>query len=76
MHPKTGGMGSFLSVIVNKLLQWLVLHESLHGLIACQTQLVVERCSSTVTVLGSLPEQALIITQERTILHPLSSLRR
>ena len=35
---------------INKVLQWFVLHESLHGLIACQTQLVVERCSSTVTV--------------------------
>ena len=54
---------------INKVLQWFVLHESLHGLIACQPQLVVERCSSTVTVLGSLPEQALIITQERSTLH-------
>ena len=52
------------------------LQEYLDSLIFSHTEFIIKFCGILGAVLGSLPEQALIITQERTILHPLSSLRR
>lgn len=50
-------------------LEWLVLYECLHSLVACQSERVVESCSGAVAVFGTLPEQALVVAQEGSALH-------
>ena len=50
-------------------LEWNVLHKCFHSLVASQTSLIIELGGATVAVLGTLPEQALIVAQEWSTLH-------
>ena len=47
----------------------MVLHECLHGFVRCQTQALVELCCSAVTLLGTLPEETVVVAKEGGVLH-------
>lgn len=62
-------MQSGLVVYASDVSDWLVLNESLHGFVAGQSQMVVQRCRSAVAVFTALPEEPFVIAQERSTLH-------
>ena len=47
----------------------IVSYESLHCFVASQSKAVVEFGSGVVAVFGTLPEQALVVAEERCALH-------
>lgn len=48
---------------------WMILYEGFHGLIACQSEIVVELCRTAVAVLSPLPEESLVVAEEWGALH-------
>lgn len=47
----------------------LIFYECLHGLIASQSQLIIEFSSAPIAVFRPLPEQSFIVSEERCTLH-------
>ena len=47
----------------------IVSYECLHCLVASQSQTVIKLGSSVVAVFGTLPEEALVVAEERCALH-------
>ncbi len=53
----------------SQLSEWLVLHEGLDSLIGSKTKILIELCCSTVALFGTLPEESVVIAEERSVLH-------
>ena len=58
---------SFITLI--SVYDWVVLHEGLDGLVGGQSERVVELRGGPVAVLGTLPEEAVVASQEGRVLH-------
>ena len=47
----------------------MVLNECFHGFVGCEAEVFVELCGGTVSFFGALPEQAVVVAKERSVLH-------
>lgn len=56
-------------VVISGIAVGVVLHEGLHGLVGGHTELFVEFGRGAVALLGTLPEEAVVVAEERSVFH-------